>query len=64
MKFTLEISMDNAAFENREGGEVNRILEVLRQEIFREFPSLLPGTTINLRDINGNKVGLAEVRED
>lgn len=58
MKLTITIEMDNAAFEPCNGEEARRILG----ELANAMPfTLSPGMDLNLRDINGNKVGKAEV---
>lgn len=62
MKITIEISTDNAAFEEQgAGNEVARILTKLAGDI----PDW-PGTnefTLTLRDINGNKVGTCKAEK-
>lgn len=52
-KLVITIDLDNDAFQEDQEGEVRRIL--------RNFP-LLDGW--KLHDINGNAVGLIEVKED
>ena len=61
MKLKIEITMDNAAFEDGEGNgaESARILERLAKEI-NDY-TLHPGPGGDLRDINGNKVGTWKV---
>ena len=57
MKFTLEISCDNAAFGETPDEiteEVRRILEWTAPRLYRAQGSL------ELRDSNGNKVGAAK----
>jgi hypothetical protein len=54
MKVKIEISCDNAAFENDPATEVERILRNLTGKL------RLPGDSLNLFDINGNKVGKLE----
>lgn len=57
-KFTLEIRMDNAAFEEAdgyEGKEVARILEKLAKLL--DGVPLSKGFYNTLFDINGNRVG-------
>lgn len=56
--FYLEIDMDNAAFEDAPATELGRILEEVAD---RARKGDLPPMT--LRDINGNKVGQAIMRE-
>ena len=54
--FKMELRMDNAAFEDN--GELPRILRDLAEKIDRlKQPPYL------LYDINGNKVGWAEINE-
>lgn len=65
-KFTVEMQIDNAAFE--ESSEVSRILfalaeKVLVQNIEGEIAHNL-GPAVALRDVNGNTVGIAKVEED
>lgn len=72
MRFTVDIDLDNAAFdvdvtedgpdENwRSGDEVARILRTLADGVSSEVIGGItvhgPTLTANLRDINGNKVG-------
>ena len=57
MKYVIEINMDNAAFENNEADELARILTRLADRL-QQGGSL----ECSLHDINGNKVGSAEVR--
>ncbi len=56
MKFTIEITMDNAAFEPCNGAEVARILRKFADEY--DETKLQDSYTI-LRDVNGNNVGAA-----
>jgi hypothetical protein len=69
MKFTLEINMDNAAFDTgvegdkaRSGVEVWKILNELATKIYNSY-SLETGDDGQVRDTNGNKVGTWEVTE-
>ena len=56
-KFTLEIEMDNAAFEESPIGELGRILKRLANDVNRgDFAC----DEMKLRDINGNAVGVAK----
>ena len=59
MKLKIEITMDNAAFEQDAGEEAARILNRLSEQL-QEWPG---GNTfeIGLLDIFGNKVGEAKV---
>lgn len=61
MKITIEINMDNAAFEDCNGTELARICRELADN-FDTFP-LEPTGTGNIRDINGNTVGEWDVTE-
>lgn len=61
MKMTITIQMDNAAFEDNQGGEVARILRELASKI--DGDSSLEGVYYNLRDINGNKVGEMNIND-
>ena len=56
MKFTLEIQMDNAAFDDRHA-ELADILSVLAENINRETYLLNIGTSSIVRDSNGNGTG-------
>jgi hypothetical protein len=59
MTLTIKIQMDNAAFENYSGTEAARILRKLAARIDGE--DCTPGDLTPCIDINGNKVGKAEV---
>jgi len=59
MKLLIEIEMDNAAFEPCSGTECARILRKLADRI--EDEQCTEGDVTPCRDINGNKVGKAEV---
>jgi len=61
MKLTIEINLDNAAFEGCESTEVTRILRGVIKD-YNNDPS--PGFYVKLRDENGNKVGFAKIAED
>ena len=63
MKLTLSIDMDNAAFDDSPGAEASRILHRLADKVGPMEASDALGTTWPLMDINGNKVGRAEVVE-
>ena len=54
MKVTIEINMDNAAFDDGHNGrsEVARILRRLADDVLRRSC-----TDMTIRDINGNSVG-------
>jgi hypothetical protein len=58
MKISLEINMDNAAFEDE--GEVKRIISDMVQKM---DDIVRAGDGGKLRDINGNVVGKWEVTE-
>lgn len=59
-KFTLNVEMDNAAFDNREW-ELSRILKELADQTIRgDFNESYDG---KVRDINGNVVGIVKVEE-
>jgi hypothetical protein len=60
MKLKIEITMDNAAFEDAAGLESARILHKLADRI-EGFPFLTEGNDQPLRDANGNEVGFATV---
>lgn len=60
MKFTLEITCGNDAFEESAEHEVSRILDDLSHRIYRgERFDRVP-----LLDLNGNRVGFAQFTED
>lgn len=66
--FTLEIDMENAAFGDDPAAEVIRILRDCATRIERGDDGsdhcTLNGTVMVLCDINGNRVGFAEVTCD
>jgi hypothetical protein len=55
----IEIKMDNAAFEDDAPTEIARILRQYAERLERQHDRIL--TFDILRDINGNRVGKAEV---
>jgi hypothetical protein len=55
MKLVIKIEMDNAAFADDQLGEVTRILVKYVSKQMQE------AYIATLRDVNGNKVGLAEL---
>ena len=59
MKLKLEISMDNAAFED--SGELARILTELAKKLacWDNSPKSM---AVDIRDVNGNTVGKATLR--
>ncbi len=70
MKFSLEITCDNAAFHGDgddespvDGREVSRILKVLVNKIDMDL-GLEDGDEGRLMDINGNKVGHWKMEKD
>lgn len=60
MKIKIEISMDNAAFED-DHGELARILRRLADRV--DGTPRTEGDGEYLRDVNGNRVGHWEVEE-
>ncbi len=58
MKFTLEINMDNAAFEYAAEAELDRLLEKTAAQV---RGGLTDGAIF---DINGNRVGKFEIHID
>jgi hypothetical protein len=63
MRFTLEIKMDNAAFEDDPSYEVARILKETAKRI-EGHPHFSPGHEQPLHDVNGNTVGCFDVWAD
>lgn len=61
MDITIEISTDNAAFEDCAGSELARILRKVANEV-DDWPGA-NSLSIGLRDINGNKVGTFSATE-
>ena len=61
MKLTIEIEVDNAAFENLPGVEIARILEKFAHDI--KSDTLAPGDQWLMLDFNGNKVRVARIEE-
>lgn len=59
MKLNISITMDNAAFSESPELEVARILADLAVKVERQ--GISPGAEYSVRDINGNKVGTAQV---
>ena len=60
MTLKIEIDLDNAAFEPDAGSEVARILRALADKV-SGCHLTVAGGAINLRDINGNRVGGARI---
>lgn len=57
MELVIKINLDNAAFEDVD--EIDRVIGQAKQ-LYADWISV---DSINLRDINGNKVGYAEITE-
>lgn len=55
MKYVLEISIDNAAFEDC-GIEISRVLRAATADL-EDRSGRRPWRLNNLRDINGNRIG-------
>jgi hypothetical protein len=60
MKYTVEIYCDNAAFEEEPAREIVRILRHVADQLAWEY---VPPDVIQLRDLNGNRVGRAVYSE-
>jgi len=60
MELRLTLRMDNQAFEEEPGPEVARILVELADRIGTST-MIAPGWVAHLFDVNGNRVGKAEV---
>lgn len=58
MKLTLEINLDNSAFDQYAGDELSKIFTDISSRCGR-LPSRenLNGESIEIRDSNGNKIG-------
>jgi len=61
MKLTLEIEMDNAAFEDMPGIEAARILRIAARKIEGAEPT--DRASFPLMDSNGNRVGQVSVED-
>ena len=65
MKCTIEVSMNNAAFEDDAGAELARILKqtakIINQTV--DIIHLAELGALTLRDINGNVVGTLDITE-
>ncbi len=59
MKLVIEINLDNEAFEDGEVGEVARILS----DLGGRLDAMSPGVLHSLLDVNGNRVGSAEIKD-
>ncbi len=55
MKFTMEVEMDNAAFDRGDGRELSRILRLIENKL------CAGETSGKCMDLNGNKVGSWEI---
>ena len=55
--FKVEIETDNADFDGRRVPEIRRILH----DVCDRLSELEPGDRLKLRDVNGNRVGFAEL---
>ena len=62
MKFFVQFSMDNAAFDGQPSEEVARILRQIAQRI--EDEGDVPEFFTNCRDSNGNTVGTYAAKPD
>jgi hypothetical protein len=62
MKFTLEIQMDNAAFDLEPGGQASEELSKILRRCASDTRWAVKGDVGNLRDTNGNTVGRWSVR--
>jgi hypothetical protein len=58
MKMVIKFDMDNASFEDSRGHEIKRILEKVIDLVY------LGATDGGIRDMNGNKIGCWEIKED
>jgi hypothetical protein len=61
LRFTINMTCENAAFEDNPQGEVSRILRRIAD--FLEFNNIEP-TWHTILDINGNDVGRWKLGED
>lgn len=61
MKLTISIELDNAAFEEDRLGELERLFQNIHERLPIDGPT---HGQINLYDLNGNRVGAAEITED
>lgn len=58
MQYVITINLDNEAFEDGHT-EIRRILTELAEEVCPEYGPI----TMAIKDINGNTVGRAEIKE-
>jgi hypothetical protein len=63
MQYFIEINLDNAAFEDKPGLEVSRILHELAERV-EGYSFNNPNTTFPVRDINGNRCGSHGYKSD
>ena len=61
MNLNINISMDNAAFEEDPTKETSDILKILAKKIEKSQKFPLEGWVTRVRDKNGNTVGFASV---
>lgn len=61
MQVTININCDNAAFEDNAEGEVVRILSTISENILSYGIQDAP-YTYAIKDINGNRCGVMEVK--
>ena len=62
MKFFVQFSMNNAAFDDNQAVEVSRILRCIADSI--ESADSVPEYFSNCRDTNGNTVGTYAAKPD
>ncbi len=58
MKLTIEIDLDNDAFQN--GARYTEVLRIIKHMLSSTLSLMRPGS-IALRDVNGNTCGFARV---
>lgn len=63
MKFIVEINCDNAAFAEHPSNEVAGMLDDLAKRVRGTDPADYENDPFIIRDINGNRVGLAHFEE-
>ena len=61
MKYIITIKTDNAAFEDDESAEIERILQRLAARLRNE---VTPPSYVSLRDSNGNTVGQLQITQE
>ncbi len=62
MKLTIEMSLDNAAFEDGGTDELKRAVSAALEKMRGHWADA-GGAEANIRDINGNKCGTARIEE-